>query len=73
MMNRESIIQREREKILTRPEAVETEVNKVTMGALGMFAGLVGAWALACIIGGIVASTEVTGLLDGWFHAVSGL
>ncbi|WP_457574281.1 hypothetical protein [Desulfolithobacter sp.] len=72
-MNRESIIQREKGKILAQPESIDTEVNQMTMGALGMFTGLTGAWALACIIGGLVASTEVSGLLDGWFHAVSGL
>ncbi len=72
-MNQESIIEEKKGKTLARPAAMETEANRLTMGVLGMFAGLIGAWALACIIGGIVAGTEATGLLDGWFHAVSGL
>ncbi len=49
-----------------------TEVSKVSIFVVGVFAVIVGAWSVACIIGGIVASGGFTGLLAGWFKAVGG-
>lgn len=50
-----------------------TEVSKVTIGAVGVFAAIVGLWSLACIIGGIVAGGGPGGLISGWFKAVTGM
>lgn len=49
-----------------------TEVSKVSIVVVGIFAAIVGLWSLACIIGGIAASGGITGLVAGWFKAVGG-
>lgn len=55
-----------------RTEAT-TEVSKVSITVVGVFAAIVGLWSLACIVGGIVSSGGVGGLISGWFKAVTGL
>lgn len=50
-----------------------TEVSKVSIALVGVFAAIVGLWSLACIVGGIVSSGGVGGLLSGWFKAVTGM
>jgi hypothetical protein len=50
-----------------------TEVSKVSIVVVGVFAAIVGLWSLACIIGGIVSSGSVGELLSGWFKAVTGM
>lgn len=49
------------------------EVSKVSITVVGIFAAIVGLWSLACIIGGIVSSGGVGGLVTGWFKAVTGI
>jgi hypothetical protein len=49
-----------------------TEVSKVSVTVIGVFATIVGLWSLACIVGGIVSSGGVTQLLGSWFKAVTG-
>ncbi|WP_163338068.1 hypothetical protein [Desulfopila sp. IMCC35008] len=55
-----------------RAEAT-TEVSKVSIALVAVFAAIVGLWSLACIVGGIVSSGGVGGLLSGWFKAVTGM
>jgi small-conductance mechanosensitive channel len=52
---------------------VTTEVSKVSIVLVGVFAAIVGLWSLACIVGGIVSSGGVGGLLSGWLKAVTGM
>lgn len=49
-----------------------TEVSKVSITVVGVFATIVGLWSLACIVGGVLSSGGVTELLSAWFTAVSG-
>jgi di/tricarboxylate transporter len=49
-----------------------TEVSKVSITVVGVFATIVGLWSLACIVGGVMSSGGVTQLLSAWFTAVSG-
>lgn len=49
-----------------------TEVSKVSITVVGVFATIVGLWSLACIVGGVMSSGGVTELLSAWFTAVSG-
>lgn len=49
-----------------------TEVSKVSIAVVGVFATIVGLWSLACIVGGIMSSGGVTELLSSWFRAVTG-
>lgn len=52
---------------------VTTEVSKVSIVLVGVFAAIVGLWSLACIVGGIVSSGGVGGLLSGWLKAITGM
>lgn len=49
-----------------------TEVSKVSITVVGIFATIVGLWSLACIVGGIMSSGGVTQLVSSWFKAVTG-
>lgn len=49
-----------------------TEVSKVSIAVVGIFAAMVGLWSLACIVGGIMSSGGVSQLVSSWFKAVSG-
>lgn len=49
-----------------------TEVSKVSIAVVGIFAAMVGLWSLACIVGGIMSSGGVSQLLSSWFKAVTG-
>lgn len=49
-----------------------TEVSKVSITVVGVFATIVGLWSLACIVGGVMSSGGVTQLLSAWFQAVTG-
>ncbi len=52
---------------------VGTEVSKVSITVVSIFAAAVGLWSFACIIGGLVASGGPVGLLKNWWTAVSGM
>lgn len=71
-MRKAQVQSRENSATSLRVEAT-TEVSKVSIALVGVFAAIVGLWSLACIVGGIVASGGVGGLLSGWFKAVTGL
>jgi len=64
---------REKNQVVTgeRSDAT-TEVSKVSIAVVGVFATIVGLWSLACIIGGIMSSGGVTELLSSWVRAVTG-
>lgn len=49
-----------------------TEVSKVSLTVVGVFAAIVGVWSLACIVGGLVSSGGVGNLISAWFTAVTG-
>lgn len=64
---------RDNEKLHVGEQAdATTEVSKVSIAVVGVFASLVGLWSLACIVGGIVSSGGVGELVSSWFKAVTG-
>ena len=52
---------------------VSAEVDKVIIGSIAAFAGLVGLWSVACIISAMVQAGGPLQLIGGWFKAVSGM
>ena len=52
---------------------VSTEIDKVIIGSIAAFAGLVGLWSLACIGTAMFQAGGPLQLVGGWFKAVSGM
>ena len=52
---------------------VSTEVDKVIIGSIAAFAGLVGLWSLACLGSAMFQAGGPLALVGGWFKAVSGM
>lgn len=52
---------------------VSTEVDKVIIGSIAAFAGLVGLWSLACLASAMFQAGGPLQLVGGWFKAVSGM
>ena len=52
---------------------VSTEIDKVIIGSIAAFAGLVGLWSLACIGSAMFQAGGPLQLVGGWFKAVSGM
>ncbi len=50
---------------------VAQETSKFTVRVVMTMAGLIGAWALACLIGGL-ASGGLTTLIRGYISAITG-
>lgn len=68
------------EKVKTRTksnvdtsELVHAEVSRGAIRALSTVGVLIGLWAAASIIGGIIVSGGFMSLLKGWFSAVTGM
>lgn len=52
---------------------VSTEVSKISITFVAILGVAVGAWSLACIVGGLVASGGPLEFVANWFKAVSGV
>ena len=52
---------------------VSAEIDKVIIGSIAAFAGLVGLWSLACIGSAMFQAGGPLQLVGGWFKAVSGM
>ena len=52
---------------------VSTEVDKVIIGSIAAFAGIVGLWSLACLASAMFQAGGPLQLVGGWFKAVSGM
>ncbi len=53
--------------------SVSTEVDKIIIGSIAAFAGLVGIWSIACIASAMFQAGGPLQLAGGWFKAVSGM
>ena len=53
--------------------SVSTEVDKVIIGSIAAFAGLVGLWSIACLASAMFQAGGPLALAGGWFKAVSGM
>jgi len=51
---------------------VGQETGKYAVKAIGILSALIGAWGMACLIGGF-ASSGATGLLQGYISALTGM
>ncbi len=51
---------------------IEAEVNKAAVGVVGVASCLIGIWAVACFVGGLVASGGPLAMAKNWFSAVIG-
>ncbi|MBU1140402.1 MAG: hypothetical protein KKD01_13670 [Proteobacteria bacterium] len=52
---------------------VSHEVDKVIIGSIAAFAGVVGLWSLACLASAMFQAGGPLQLVGGWFKAVSGM
>ncbi len=52
---------------------VSSEIDKVIIGSIAAFAGLVGVWSIACIGSAMFQAGGPLQLLKGWFSAISGM
>jgi hypothetical protein len=52
---------------------VSSEVDKVIIGSIAAFAGLVGLWSIACLGSAMFQAGGPLQLLKGWFSAISGM
>ncbi len=53
--------------------SVSTEIDKVIIGSIAAFTGVVGLWSLACIASAMFQAGGPLQLVGGWFKAVSGM
>ncbi len=54
-------------------EAVAEGVSQAGMGIIVVLTALIGAWGLACLIGGLGKSAGLLEVTRGWLTAVSGM
>ncbi len=57
----------------TTKTSVSTEVDKIIIGSIAAFAGVIGLWSVACIGSAMFQAGGPVGLAVGWFKAVSGM
>lgn len=48
------------------------EISKVAVSVIGISAGLIGAWAVACVVAGISSSGGPVELVSSLFKAIAG-
>ncbi|OIP45639.1 MAG: hypothetical protein COZ12_09075 [Deltaproteobacteria bacterium CG_4_10_14_3_um_filter_60_8] len=64
-----------RTKAINRTTAtvqLDSELNKVGISAMGIGSVLVGLWAMACLIGGLLGSAGPVAFIGSWYSAVIG-
>ena len=55
-------------------DGVGTDILQGTaVGAVVMTAGLIGAWAVSCLVSGIIVAGGPINLATSWFNAISGM
>lgn len=52
---------------------VTQEISKGTIAAMSAVPGLIGIWAAACFVGGMINAGGPIGLARSWFQAVAGM
>lgn len=76
MSDRAIVAERDQSKIKedNRVEAsTQVVVDKVVIGSVAAFTGVVGIWVIACLVSGMYKAGGPLQLLGGWFRAVTGL
>ena len=52
---------------------VSAEIDKVIIGSIAAFAGIIGLWSIACLGSALFQAGGPLQLAVGWFKAVSGM
>jgi len=52
---------------------VAAEIDKVIIGSIAAFAGIIGLWSVACLGSALFQAGGPLQLAAGWFRAVSGM
>lgn len=53
--------------------SVSTEVDKVIIGSVAAFTGVIGLWVVACLASAMYQAGGPIQLIGSWFKAVSGM
>ena len=75
-MSQDSVLSKQKSKTAVQENtntSVSTEVDKVIIGTIAAFAGLIGIWSLACIVSAMYQAGGPLQLIGGWFKAISGM
>ena len=75
-MSQDSVLSKQKSKNAVQENtntSVSTEVDKVIIGTIAAFAGLIGIWSLACIVSAMYQAGGPLQLIGGWFKAISGM
>jgi hypothetical protein len=52
---------------------VSTEIDKVIIGSIAAFTGVVGLWSVACLMSAMFQAGGPIGLAGGYFKALAGM
>lgn len=52
-------------------EVLKDEASRITIGIGGIVTGIIGLWAVACLIGGLM-NGGLTGIVKGYLSAITG-
>ncbi|MEW6593873.1 MAG: hypothetical protein AB1413_03270 [Thermodesulfobacteriota bacterium] len=58
---------------VTEQATAKTDVSRGALATLGVASSLVGLWAVACFVGGMIASGGPIALARAWVTAVTGV
>lgn len=75
-MAQDSVLSKQKSKATVQENtntSVSTEVDKVIIGTIAAFAGLIGVWSVACIVSAMYQAGGPLQLIGGWFKAISGM
>jgi hypothetical protein len=51
----------------------DQNVSRSALTGMGVVAGIIGIWAVACFVGGMISSGGPIALAKGWIAAVAGM
>ena len=66
--------QQSQDRVQDRSQAsVSAEVDKVVIGSVAAFTGIIGLWVVASLVSAMYQAGGPLQLIGGWFKAVSGM
>lgn len=75
-MQETKVLRKQKSRVTTQETSqttVSAEIDKVIIGSIAAFAGLIGIWSVACLASAMFQAGGPLGLIAGWFRAVSGM
>ena len=72
----ETVLTKQKTKVTTldgSKTSVSTEIDKVIIGSIAAFAGVVGLWSIACLTSAMFQAGGPLQLAGGWLKAVTGM